>query len=136
MSFPHSKAHRIVVSDHIASYVDEIHGRRKKPCSRIACTAFSQAKWYINTSEKTNKSRCDDERRVIRSVTHISNLRITATKTTIARVDYYMRHGNISGRFLREATGTCSIRSERKRPYFFALPFPLHSRAMGKAYGF
>ena len=109
MSFPHSKAHRIVVSDHIASYVDEIHGRRKKPCSRIACTAFSQAKWYINTSEKTNKSRCDDERRVIRSVTHISNLRITATKTTIARVDYYMRHGNISGRFLREATGRTPV---------------------------
>ena len=109
MSFPHSKAHRIVVSDHIASYVDEIHGRRKKPCSRIACTAFSQAKWYINTSEKTNKSRCDDERRVIRSVTHISNLRITATKTTIARVDYYMRHRNISGRFLREATGIANL---------------------------
>ena len=80
--------------------------RREIAPSRIACTAFSQAKWYINTPEKSNKTLPGDERRENRSFFHMTNLWTTITKTTITRVDSYMRHENPLGRFLREATGT------------------------------
>ena len=79
--------------------------RREIAPSRIACTAFSQAKWYINTPEKSNKTLPGDERRENRSFFHMTNLWTTITKTTITRVDSYMRHENPLGRFLREATG-------------------------------
>jgi len=66
--------------------VDEILMRREIAPSRIACTAFSQAKWYINTPEKSNKTLPGDERRENRSFFHMTNL-----WTTITRVDSYVR---------------------------------------------
>ena len=109
MSFPSRETPNRAIGDYIADYVEKPENSCGKILSRIARTAFSQAKWYLYTPGNSTKSRHSDERGGNQKIFIMINLRIITTKTTTLQVDFYLRHANPLGRFLREATGRARL---------------------------
>jgi hypothetical protein len=70
--------------------------------SRIGCIAFSQSKWYLSTPSKepfSNQPHHKLHSFILPSIAKYVLILI------YLRVDFYVRHANLWGRFLREATG-------------------------------
>ena len=101
----------------------------KKTLSRIAYKRSFGEKWYQSTPLiRPNCRPCLMPSLIISFLICIIATVISCLLLIYVRVDFYMRHANLWGRLLREATSTISRSIKRKTFFCFALQYRHENR--------